>query len=127
MRALMKIFPFLLAIICIPSVSFAEDINNQIDKACLRHAVSLVSKLKSEVIGDLSQKKSDQALKLATDSCQAYFKKEFSKNPESVTSVSSNDEIEKEDNNMKDWLTEKILSGDTKRKKGNERLKKLKH
>jgi uncharacterized membrane protein YheB (UPF0754 family) len=123
----MKIFPFLLAIICIPSVSFAEDIDNQIDKACLRHAVSLISKLKSKVIGDLNQKKSDQALKLATDSCQAYFKKEFHQNPESVTSVSSNDKIETENDNMKDWFTEKILSGDVKRKKGNKRLKKLKH
>ncbi|GEM_PF-1236092 len=120
----MKTFSLLLAVVFFPSVGFAEDIENQINKACLRHAVSLVSKLKIEVIGDLSQEKYEQALKLATDSCQAYFKKEFSQNPESVATASNNDK--EEDGSVKDWLTEKILSDDVTRKKGNERLKRMK-
>jgi len=124
MRILMKTFSLLLAVVFFPSVGFAEDIENQINKACLRHAVSLVSKLKIEVIGDLSQEKYEQALKLATDSCQAYFKKEFSQNPESVATASNNDK--EEDGSVKDWLTEKILSDDVTRKKGNERLKRMK-
>ena len=44
----------------------AEDIDTQINKACLRHAVSLVAKLKSEVVGELNEEKSNYALKLAT-------------------------------------------------------------
>ncbi len=122
----MKTFSFLLAIVFFPSVGFTQDFDNQINKACLRHAVSLVSKLKSEVIGNLSQEKYEQALKLATDSCQAYFKKEFSQNPESIATASSDNKSEEEDGSVKDWLTEKILSDDVKRKKGNDRLKNMK-
>ncbi len=122
----MKTFSFLLIIVFFPSVGFSENIDNQINKACLRHAVSLVSKLKMEVIGNISQEKSEQALKLATDSCQAYFKKEFSQHPDSVATASNNDKAEKEDGSVKDWLTEKILSDDVTRKKGNERLKNMK-
>ena len=121
----MKASFFLLTIIFIPCLSFAGDLDDQINKACLRHAVSLVSKLKSEVIGNLSQEKYEQALKLATDSCQAYFKKEFSQTPESIAAASNN-KSEEEDGGVKDWLTEKILSDDVKRKKGNDRLKNMK-
>jgi hypothetical protein len=120
----MKLFTFLLAITLFPFSAFANDLDNQINKACLRHAVSLVAKLKTEVVGDLDQEKSDQALKLATDSCQAYFKKEFSQNPEAVAATTNN--VEKEESGVKDWLTEKILNGDTSRKEGNNRIKKIK-
>ncbi len=121
----MKLFTFLLTVTLFPVSVLADDLDKQINKACLRHAVSLVSKLKTEVVGDLSQEKSDQALKLATDSCQAYFKKEFSQNPEAVAAA-TNSETEKDDGGVKDWLTEKILSGDTSRKEGNNRIKKIK-
>lgn len=123
----MKLLTILFAITVFPVSSFADDLDNQIDKACLRHAVSLVAKLKTDVVSDLSQDKSDQALKIATDSCQAYFKKEFSQNPKAIAATSSNDKTEKEESSVKDWLTEKIISGDVNRKKGNERLKNLKH
>jgi len=118
----MKAFVFLLAITLFPITSFADDLENKINKACLRHAVSLVAKLKTEVIGELTQEKSRQALKLATDSCQAYFKKEFSQNTKVVSTVKNTNE---EKGNI-DWLTEKILSGDDSRKEGNKRLKKIK-
>lgn len=118
----MKALTFLLAITLIPTISFAEELDNKINKACLRHAVSLVAKLKTEVVGELSSEKSDQALKLATESCQAYFKKEFSQN-DIAASTPKNKEEEK---GKIDWLTEKILSGDTSRKAGNKRLRKIK-
>jgi hypothetical protein len=117
----MRTFLFILAITIYPSISYADEIDSQIDKACLRHAVSFVAKLKADVIGELSQDKADQALKLATESCQAYFKKEFSQNAEAIAATDSDEE-----SSVNDWLTEKILSGDTTRKKGNERLRKLK-
>ena len=121
----MKPFLFIVAMTIFPSVIYADEIDSQIDKACLRHAVSLVAKLKSEVLGDLSQVKSEEALKLATETCQAYFKKEFSQNPEAIAAKNS-DKESGDESSANDWLTEKILSGDTKRKKGNERLRKLK-
>ncbi len=120
----MKLFTFLFAITLFPISSFADELDNQINKACLRHAVSLVSKLKTEVVGELSQEKSDHALKLATDSCQAYLKKEFNKNPEAVAAASNNKT--EDDDGVTDWLTKKILSGDTSRKEGNNRIKKIK-
>lgn len=115
----MKLFIFLLTITLFPFSVIADDLDNQINKACLRHAVSLVAKLKTEVVGELSQDKSDQALKIATDSCQAYFKKEFSQNPEAVAATTGNDE----NSSALDWL----LNSDVERKEGNERLRKLKH
>jgi hypothetical protein len=121
----MRPFLFILAITIYPSISYADEIDSQIDKACLRHAVSFVAKLKADVIGELSQDKADQALKLATETCQAYFKKEFSQNPEAIAAKNS-DKESGDESSTNDWLTEKILSGDTTRKKGNERLRKLK-
>lgn len=106
---------------CLPMVSHADDTNEQINKACLRHAISLVTQLKSDVIGDMSQTQSDQALKIATETCQAYLNKELSQKTISDTNNSSE---ESDDEGVKDWLTEKILSDDTSRKAGNERLMK---
>jgi hypothetical protein len=122
----MKSFALLFAVTFLPISGFADELDNQINKACLRHAVSLVAKLKTEVVGELNQDKSDQALKIATDTCQAYFKKEFSQNPESVATATNNNNVDKDDGNVKDWLTEKIISGDTSRKEGNKRLKRIK-
>lgn len=121
----MKVLTFLLAITLFPTISFANDLDNQINKACLRHAVSLVARLKTEVIGELSPEKSDQALKLATESCQAYFKKEFNQNTIATSESKNKEEGDKEKGKV-DWFTEKILSGDTSRKKGNKRLRKIK-
>lgn len=94
------------------SSAYAGDLEEQINKACLRHAISLVTQLKTDVVKDLDQNQSDQALKIATDSCQAYFNKEFAE-----TTISNNDS-----DNKTDSLTEKILSGEVVRKDGNKRL-----
>ncbi len=98
----------------------AEDLDNQINKACLRHSVSLLAKLKSEVVGEMSQQQSDKALKISNESCQAYFKKEFATNPESVAAEQPQEKKKK----SKDSFTDYILGGDTGQKQGNERLKK---
>ena len=119
----MRLFLFLPLITFLPSLTYADNLDTQINKACLRHAVSLVARLKSEIVGELSQNQSDKALKLATESCQAYFNKEFSENPETVSSTKNSNE-ENDDNSVKDWLTEKVLSDDNSRKAGNKRLMK---
>ena len=120
----MKKLTLFLLITFLPVYSFAGEFDEQINKACLRHAVSLVAKLKNDVVGDMSVKQSDEALKIATESCQAYFKNEFSHNPDTVASAKAKQEGDED--GVKDWLTEKILSGDSSRKKGNERLKNFK-
>jgi hypothetical protein len=115
----MKPFLFLIAVSLYSSSSSANELDKQIDNACLRHAVSLVTQLKSDVVKGMSQEQSDKALKIATDSCQAYFSKEFS--PEKIA---ENLEVQKS-------VIEKKGSGDaftdgwfeTGGKKGNERLK----
>jgi len=120
----MKLFTLILTITFFPSLTFAEDLDNQINKACLRHSVSLITKLETNVIGNLSQEKSDHALKLANDSCQAYFKKEFSQNSEELTTVSN--KANEEDSEETDWFSENILNGEPSEKDGNKRLRRRK-
>ncbi len=124
----MKQLFLLLSLLSLSSISFADELDEQINKACLRHAVSLVANLKTEVVGELSKEKSDRALQLATESCQAYFKKEFSQNTAPVTTAKNEEtkNSESEEKGKIDWLTEKILSGDDSRKEGNKRLKRIK-
>lgn len=109
----MKPFLFLLIASLYSSFSFAEELDKKINEACLRHAVSLVTQLKSDVVPEMDQTQSDEALKLATDTCQTYFNKTFTETP------IAKEETDDEDS---DWLTEKILSGDVERKAGNKRL-----
>lgn len=114
----MKPFLFFIAVSLYTSSSFADDLDKQINNACLRHAVSLVAQLKNDVVEGMSQEQSDKALKIATTSCQAYFSKEFS--PEKIA---ENVDVQKE-------VIEKRSSSDaftdgwyeTGGKKGNERL-----
>jgi hypothetical protein len=119
----MKFIFYLTAITFFSSLTYADDTNEQINKACLRHAISLVTQLKAEVIDDMSQEQSDQTLKIATESCQAYLNKELSQDPEAISDTKNSNE-ESDDKGVKDWLTEKILNDDTSRKAGNERLMK---
>lgn len=118
MRTLITSFILLSA----PSVSIANNLDDQINKACLRHAVSLVAQLKNDVIGNLSQEKSDQALKLATDSCQAYFKKEFNQGSGTVAN-SSTKNTEKKESDDENWFADNILNSEPVEKDGLERLK----
>jgi hypothetical protein len=125
MRTLMKKLTLLIAISLLPTYSLAGEFDEQINKACLRHAVSLVAKLKNNVINDMSSSQSDEALKVATESCQAYFKSEFNRNSETVAATAvekQNVESAEESSSILDVL----LNSEVKRKPGNERLKKHK-
>jgi len=124
MKTLMRLILYLTAVIFVPSLSHAKNLDKQINKACLRHAVSLITRLQSEVIGELEQNQSDKALKLATESCQAYFKKEFNPNAEAISLSQKQSTEDSDDKGVTDWLTEKILNDDSSRKKGNKRLMK---
>ena len=114
----MKKLTLLIAVSLLPTYSVASEFDEQISKACLRHAVSLVAKLKNNVIDGMSSSQSDEALKIATESCQAYFKSEFSRNPNAVTTKI---EGQKSDD-KKDWFTELMTGGDSSKKDGNKRL-----
>ncbi len=97
---------------------FANDTNETVNKACLRQAISLVNQLKADVIDNMSQEQSDQTLKIATVTCQAYLNKEL-KNSELTSNSKATGDSDDED-----WLTKKILSGEVERKAGNKRLMK---
>ncbi len=101
------------------SISYAAETEIQINKACLHHAVSLVAQLKADVINDLTQAQTDQALKIATDSCQAYFNKAFSDTTEDT--LASSGDAKK---SYSDSFTEKLLNGVSEKKDGNKRLMK---
>lgn len=120
------VISLLLTVVVSPSM--ADELNTQIDKACLRHAVSLVARLKSDVVGEMSQGQSDQALKLATQSCEAYFKREFGVNPEAIARAKEssantpdakvvNTESEKK-SSLSDWFK----GDDSIKKDGHKRL-----
>tara|TARA_R110000782_G_scaffold15189_5_gene44566 strand:- start:2762 stop:3127 length:366 start_codon:yes stop_codon:yes gene_type:complete len=119
MRETMRPLYFIFVLSLCSSTSYADETKTQINKACLRHAVSLVAQLKADVVNNLTQAQSDQALKIATDSCQAYFNKEFSGTP--VATVASTEESKK---SYTDSFTEKFLNSDAKKKDGNKRLMK---
>ena len=122
MRTRMKYFILLLLTITTSSVTFAAEVNEKINTACLRHAVSLVAQLKADVVSDLSQAQSDQALKIATETCQAYFNKSFSETTTSNTTTANN--TNEDTDKDSDWFTDKILNGEVVRKDGNKRLMK---
>lgn len=122
----MRFFSLLLTGLFISTPAMAEaDVAGQINKACQRHAVSLVARLKADVIGDMGQAKSAQALKLATESCQAYFMREFGQGvPAASTQVNNSEAAETETEEEGSWFEEQIIKGgNTERKKGHERLK----
>lgn len=125
----MKPFLFIFLVSLYSTTSYAADVDTQIDKACLRHAVSLVAKLKTEVIANISQEQSDKALKLATDSCQAYFKKEFSNTTVSSSNVSNASESSESKTSTKSESSSifDIFDSEVKRKPGNERLNKRRY
>ncbi len=120
----MKKSTLLIVISLLPVYSLAGEFDEQINKACLRHAVSLVAKLKNNVINDMSSSQSDEALKVATESCQAYFKSEFSRNSETVTA--SVEKLNEESTEKDSSIFDAILNSETNRKPGHERLKKHK-
>ena len=120
----MKKLMLLITVTFLPGYSFANELDEQINKACLRHAVSLVAKLKNNVVNNMSSEQSDEALIIATESCQAYFKSEFNRNTESMTvSTDKKDESKGEKSSS---ILDVIFDSEVKRKPGNERLKNIK-
>lgn len=121
----MRLLLLFTCITLLPLHGQADELDNQINKACLRHSVSLLAKLKSEVIGEMSQQQSDQALKMANESCQAYFKREFGGNPESVESIAakSAQQPEVKQKESKESLSDIIFSDEASDKQGNKRLR----
>ena len=106
----MKLLFIAFFIYLIPISCLADELDEKIEKACLRHAVSLVSQFKSDSIIELNQQQSDKILKIATESCKNNFRSAFNENTQ-------------EDDDS-DWLTDKILNSEVERKAGNKRLMK---
>ena len=122
----MRLILLFTCITLLPMHGQADELENQISKACLRHSVSLLAKLKSEVIGEMSQQQSDQALKMANESCQAYFKREFGASPEGVENIAEQtaQKAEEEEKKSSGSFSDLILSNDgAKEKQGNKRLR----
>lgn len=118
MRELMRTSLLLFFITLYPSITSADNVEAQINKACLRHAVSLVAQLRTDVIANMNQEQSDKALKIATTSCQAYFSKEFAV---SITAKTNTEETESKEEKKKDPFTDKWF--ESADKDGNKRLK----
>lgn len=94
----------------------------QINSACLKQAVSLANQLKSEIYTEMDSIQSDKIIKLATSTC----KHQFNQAETSKAIVANNTDKEAVENTSGNSILDTIFSGDTTRKKGNERLKNLK-
>lgn len=105
------------SLILAPVNLYAETIEQQIDRNCLKQAVTLVNQLTSEVYLDMDSTQSNKILKLATATCRTQFNQ--AKTKQSIISATESEEEEKSG----DWFTDHILSGEVSDKKGNERLK----
>lgn len=105
------------SLILAPVNPYAETIEQQIDRGCLKQTVTLVNQLKSEVYVDMDSIQSNKILKLATATCRSQFNQAETK--QSIISATESEEEEKSG----DWFTDHILSGEVSDKKGNERLK----
>ena len=96
-----------------------EKLDNQIDQACMRHAVTLVARIKAEVIDNINEQQSKQMLAMAKESCEAYYTHTFA-NTDTLNAQPQDDE------EKSNWLTEIILRGETERTAGHDRLKRMK-
>lgn len=96
-----------------------SETEQNIDRACLKQAVTLVNELKSEVYVDMDSTQSNKILKLATATCRKQFSR--AEAGQSVATVESAEEAKSDD-----WFTDHILQGEVAKKKGNKRLKRLK-
>ena len=96
----------------------SEDTNKNVDRACLKRAVTLVNQLKSDVYVDMDSIQSNKILKLATATCKGEFNQTETR--QSIAAVKSVKDKES------DYSILDILSKDVERKPGNDRLKRLK-
>ena len=110
---------YIISIIIFISFNLYADVTRQnTDKVCLKHAGSVVDQLNSEIFPKLEKDQLNNILRITAENCKKYFSN--NDNEESV--VSTHD-----DKDSDDWFTEKILKGDTSRKEGNKRLKRIQH
>jgi len=124
----MRLISFIYALISL-SLTFASmnlfaetpypETEQNIDRACLRQAITLVSEIKSEIYADMDSIQSNKILKLATDTCRKQFSQADAR--KSVAAVESAEETKSDD-----WFTDHILHGEITEKAGNKRLKRLK-
>ena len=117
---------YIVCLIIFISFNLYADVTNQdIDKVCLKHAVSLVNHLNTEIMVDINQIQSDKILELTTENCKQHF---YDAENENITKAKNIEQSDKEDTEDKeDWFTEKILTGEVPDKAGNKRLKRRGH
>ena len=104
----------------------ADEMSDSIHKTCLKHAVSVVEKLKASSDYELSSEALHGILRITTDDC----KQQFAGKPEqaAVAKVQEQEKKqEKEEEDSGDWFTDRILNSDASRKDGNKRLEKMRH
>ena len=104
---------------------YAETTEQQIDRACLKQAVTLVNELKSEVYVDMDSTQSNKILKLSAAACRAQFNQTEMK--QSVATIEPAKDEQAEEEKSGDWFTDQILSGEVADKAGNKRLKRRGH
>ena len=106
----------------------AATTDQETSKTCLRQAISLVNRLKSEILADLDESQSNEILRLATENCKKYFN-DGTLNPAHAGKAAEKSDITASDKESEpdDWLTEHILKGEAADKEGNQRLKRLQH
>ncbi|MCK5432759.1 MAG: hypothetical protein KAJ03_08445 [Gammaproteobacteria bacterium] len=118
----MKLFSVIFVLALVSSNLYAEiseETNKNIDRACLKQAITLVNQLKSDIYIDMDSTQSNKILKLATATCRQQFGQADA--GQSFATAESAEEAKSDD-----WFTDYILHGEVANKKGNKRLKRLK-
>ena len=109
----------LLILPCIIFNVHAESVDETISNACLKQAVSFTQQLKADVYPDMNKEQANKIIQLSTENCKQQFAAK--ENREVVADMNE----EMQESKSTDWFTQKILSGETSRKSGNERLRRL--
>ena len=97
----------------------AETIDETVNSACLKQAITLVQKMKADIYSDMSKEQEENIVRMSTDSCKQQF------TATETQQVISQAAEEEDDTGTMDWFTDKILNSEAPDKDGNKRLKKM--
>lgn len=100
----------------------AEQTDGDVNKTCLKHAISVTDQLREQLSTDLDKSQLNTILRITSEDCKNFFAIAPQQTTVKQTKNEENDDADEESG---DWFTEKILGGDTSRKEGNKRLDRL--
>ncbi len=106
------------------SLAAQSALEEQIDTACLRHAISFNSELPKVLQQTISVEQTEQLQQLAINSCRSHFHQSFVNHPTAREVASEKDRAEMIENESTQEKVKRWLSEEPERNAGHKRLKK---